>query len=270
MLKEKSDIIHENNLVCCRHQIQNKCTPLIFKYYLFCHKGFGECGTLFSFHLFSSIATFGINLPFSSRVGRLFLPYTATLHGGGKERLYSKSNLNWSCTISQQPLFVRGLFERSNLDTFASFIFTGIWICGYLLSTSVFLRSIPKLCWAGTLAIIWSVSRWGLRKKAWFSPRIPFSLMSWNTVLISDYLRHHWTTLVSIQHISGFSSSFTRSTGIGLSNRQLSKPQEARMEEMYFLSFDSITVSCFVPLPRFTHLDLSLHHGCLFLITRDR
>lgn len=49
MLKEKSDIIHENNLVCCRHQIQNECTPLIFKYYLFCQKGFGECGTLFSF-----------------------------------------------------------------------------------------------------------------------------------------------------------------------------------------------------------------------------
>lgn len=67
------------------------------------------------------------------------------------------------------------------------------------------LRSIFKLDSAGVWLKLWPVRRGMPRAKAEFSPRTlcPFSLMSWNTVLISDYLRHHKTTHIPIpEHLN--------------------------------------------------------------------
>lgn len=61
----------------------------------------------------------------------------------------------------------------------------------YVLSRSVFLRSIFKLFSAGVWLKLRSVSRGRLRVKAGFSPRTlcPFSLMSWNVKPIGDMLK---------------------------------------------------------------------------------
>lgn len=214
----------------------------------------------------------GIRLLVPSRVGTLFLPYTAALEGERKNNCMSKSNLKWSCTISESTLLVRDVdiyLRKSNLEAFTSFFFffTGTWVCRYLLSRSVFLRAWLKLR---------SVSRGGLRMKARFSPRIPFSLMSWNTVLISDYMWHHKTTHISIVWIVKVQTICfqRRSFSLAAQVLDLSSPAEpSHMNPKWKKCVSPVFTTSQWPV--FFHCLGSpiwvcpLHHGCLFPITAE-
>lgn len=89
-------------------------------------KGFANYCIIF-FFFFTQYPNFaGIRLLVPSRVGTLFLPYTAALEGERKRSCVSKSNLKWTCTISESALLLRDVdiyLRKSNLEAFTSCCF---------------------------------------------------------------------------------------------------------------------------------------------------
>lgn len=157
---------------------------------------------------------------------------------------------------------------------------TRTWICICLLSRSVFLRSIFTVCSKGTWLKLRSESRWSLRKKAEFSPRRPFSLMSWNTVLISDYVWHNHRTTHTHTHArfraAGTELLFSKDDLSHLlcrcwisSGPADPSHKNTKWKKCVSLVFTTSQWLVFFHLRRFTHLGLLLHRDCLFPITAE-
>lgn len=210
----------------------------------------------------------GIRLLVPSRVGTLFLPYTAALEGERKNNCMSKSNLKWSCTVSESTLLVRDVdiyLRKSNLEAFTFFwvefadtYCQGQCFCDQFSNCAQRERGSSFGLWAE------EGSEWKPGSAhGYLSASCP-ETQYWS-VIACDTTRPHTFPYSRIRTLDRQGAHnllsktifFTRSTGAGSVLTSWAKPHEPQMEQMCFPSFYHITVACFLPLRRFTHLGLS-------------